>query len=229
MSADGTTGSPVPRSRQAADAVGRPSGWPTLTARPPGDIVLTGRHVRLEPLGRQHVPDLTAETAADPEVWRWLPEFPTQEAQTAAVVDAALEARERGERLPFAVVELSSGRAIGSTSYLDIAPQDRRIEIGWTWLARRVWRSAVNSDAKLLMLGHAFDDLGYERVALKTHHSNERSQAAIARLGAVREGVLRHHSVHRDGSWRDSVYYSILSAEWPQVRERLTAALDRTA
>ena len=198
-----------------------------MTARPAADLTLTGRHVRVEPLGLQHVRDLTAETAGDLEVWRWLPVFPTDQAETAVVVGDALAARERGERFPFAIVELSSGRAIGSTSYLDIAPQDGRIEIGWTWLARRAWRSPVNTDAKLVLLGHAFDDLGYERVALKTHHGNERSQAAIARLGAVREGVLRHHSRHRDGTWRDTVYYSILASEWPQVRERLVAALDR--
>jgi N-acetyltransferase len=199
-----------------------------VSARTPTDVVLTGRHVRVEPLERRHVPDLAAQTAGDPEVWRWLAVFPTDLAETAAVVDAALAARERAERFPFAIVELSSGSAIGSTSYLDIAPQDGRIEIGWTWLARRSWRSAVNTEVKLLMLGHAFDDLGYERVALKTHHLNERSQDAIARLGAVREGVLRHHSQHRDGTWRDTVYYSILSAEWPKVRERL-AADDRPA
>ena len=132
----------------------------------------------------------------------------------------------RGDRFPFAVVERPpvgrSARRRTSTS----SPSDRRIEIGWTFYARRVWRSAVNTESKLLLLGHAFDDLGYERVALKTHHRNERSQAAIARLGATREGVLRHHMVDRYGGWRDSVYYSILSAEWPAVRDRLRAALD---
>jgi len=105
-------------------------------------------------------------------------------------------------------------------------PNEVRKSSDWT-NARRVWRSAVNTESKLLLLGHAFDDLGYERVALKTHHRNERSQAAIARLGAVREGVLRHHMVDRYGGWRDSVYYSVLSAEWPAVRAGLLAALDR--
>jgi RimJ/RimL family protein N-acetyltransferase len=200
-----------------------------MTAEPPGDVVLQGRHVRLEPLGVQHAADLAAELGDDDEVWRWLVAPPGDEAGMAAFVEGALAERARGERFPFAAVELASGRAVGSSSFLDIAPRDRRIEIGWTFYARRVWRSAVNTEAKLLLLSHAFDDLGYERVALKTHHLNERSQAAIARLGASREGVLRHHMVDRYGQWRDSVYYSILSDEWPGVRAGLLAALERRA
>ncbi len=196
-----------------------------MTALAPGDVVLAGRHVRIEPLGPQHAADLAAELGGDEDVWRWLVAPPGDEAGMAAFIEGALGERARGERFPFAAVEQASGRAVGSSSYLDISPRDRRIEIGWTFHARRVWRTAVNSEAKLLLLGHAFDDLGYERVALKTHHRNERSQAAIARLGATREGVLRHHMVDRYGQWRDSVYYSILSAEWPQVRTRLLAAL----
>ena len=143
-----------------------------------------------------------------------------------ALIAGALAERAAGDRFPFAVVEAASGRTVGSSSFLDIVPEHRRIEIGWTFYARRVWRSAVNTESKLLLLGHAFDDLGYERVALKTHHRNERSQAAIARLGATREGVLRHHMVDRYGGWRDSVYYSILSAQWPKVRADLRAALE---
>jgi RimJ/RimL family protein N-acetyltransferase len=196
-----------------------------MTAEPPGDDVLQGRFVRLEPLGPRHADDLAAELGSDDEVWRWLAEPPGDAAGMAGFVEGALAERARGERFPFVTVELASGRAVGSSSYLDIVPRDRRIEIGWTFYARRVWRTAVNTEAKLLLLGHAFDDLGYERVALKTHHLNERSQAAITRLGATREGVLRHHMVDRYGQWRDSVYYSILSAEWPGVRDRLVAAL----
>ncbi|HEY5033448.1 MAG TPA: GNAT family protein [Actinomycetes bacterium] len=191
----------------------------------PSAVTLQGRHVRLEPLEPDHVTGLAAATAGDEEVWRWLPSFPADEAEMRAVVAAALAERDSGLRFPFAVLEAGSGRVVGSSSYLDIDPVDERIEIGWTWLSRSVWRSAVNTEAKLLLLGHAFDDLGCERVALKTHHQNERSQAAIARLGAVREGMLRHHVRHRDGTWRDSVYYSILSAEWPEARDRLRARL----
>ena len=164
---------------------------------------------------------MIASTAGDEEVWRWLPVLPADEAELRPMVEAALADRDKGTRFPFTILDAGSGRVLGSSSYLDIEPANDRIEIGWTWLSRSVWRSPVNTEAKLLLLGHAFEDLGYERVALKTHHNNERSQAAIARLGAVREGTLRHHMRHRDGSWRDSVYYSILSAEWPAVRDRL--------
>jgi len=195
-------------------------------ASAPLDVVLVGEHVRLEPLGPQHARDLADELGGDDDVWRWLVDPPGDEAGMAVFVAGALAERAAGDRFPFAVVELPSGRAVGSSSYLDILPEHRRIEIGWTFYARRVWRSAVNTESKLLLLGHAFDDLGYERVALKTHHDNQRSQAAISRLGATREGVLRHHMVDRYGGWRDSVYYSILSAEWPQVRDGLRAALD---
>jgi RimJ/RimL family protein N-acetyltransferase len=198
----------------------------TPGASAPLDVVLVGDHVRLEPLGPQHARDLAEELGTDDDVWRWLVDPPGDEAGMAVFVAGAMAERAAGDRFPFAVVELSSGRAVGSSSYLDIVPEHRRIEIGWTFYARRVWRSAVNTESKLLLLGHAFDDLGYERVALKTHHENQRSQAAIARLGATREGVLRHHMVDRYGGWRDSVYYSILSAEWPQVRDGLRAALD---
>lgn len=192
----------------------------------PSAVTLPGTQVRLEPLELEHVAGLAAATAGDEEVWRWLPSFPADEAELRAVVAAALAERDAGTRFPFAVLEAGSGRVVGSSSYLDIDPVNERIEIGWTWLSRSVWRSAVNTEAKLLLLGYAFDDLGCERVALKTHHQNERSQAAIARLGAIREGTLRHHVRHRDGTWRDSVYYSILSAEWPTVRDRLRARLD---
>lgn len=194
-------------------------------ARPPTPVSLRGQHVHLAPLGPEHVDSLADAVAGDPEVWRWLSASPRGRAGVAGVVDAALAEQRAGTRLPFAVLAADSGRAVGSTSFLDIDPADRRIEVGWTFLARSVWRTAVNTEAKLLLLGHAFDDLGYERVAFKTHHRNERSQAALARMGAVREGVLRHHVLHRDGTWRDSVYFSVLAGEWPEVRERLAARL----
>lgn len=191
----------------------------------PASTTLTGTHVRIEPLGLEHVEGLAAATAGDEEVWRWLPAFPAGEPELRALVEAALVDRAAGTRFPWVVLEAATGRVVGSSSYLDIDAANQRIEIGWTWLSRSVWRTAVNTEAKLLLLGHAFDDLGYERVALKTHHRNERSQAAIARLGAVREGTLRHHVLHRDGTWRDSVYFSVLSAEWPGVRDGLRARL----
>lgn len=195
----------------------------------PQPVGLTGTYVRLEPLELDHVEGLAESTAGDEEVWQWLPSFPTDASRMRTLVEAALRDRDTGTRYPYAILDVPSGRVLGSSSYLDIDPANERIEIGWTWLSRAVWRSPVNTEAKLLLLGHAFDDLGYERVALKTHHNNERSQLAIARLGAVREGTLRHHMRHRDGSWRDSVYYSILSAEWPGVRDGLRERLPRGA
>lgn len=207
------------------------------TARRPEPVTLQGRRVRLEPLGPQHVAPLADLVAGDDEVWLWLSALPQDRAELADVVDTALAEQAAGTRLPFAIVALDGGpdggldrgpdgdRVVGSTSYLDVDAANRRIEIGWTYLARPVWRSAVNTEAKLLLMGHAFDDLGFERVAFKTHHRNERSQAAIARLGAVREGTLRHHVLHRDGTWRDSVYFSVLAAEWPAVRTGLLSRL----
>jgi N-acetyltransferase len=196
-----------------------------MPADRPIPVVLRGEWVRLEPLGIEHVPALTAATAGDDQVWEWMPAFPADEAGMSGVVERALADRDQGTRFPFAVVDSATGHAIGSSSYLDIDPANERIEIGWTWLARSAWRSPVNTEAKILLLGHAFDTLGYERVALKTHHLNVRSQAAIARLGAVPEGTLRHHIRHRDGTRRDTVYFSVLSSEWPSVRENLTARL----
>ena len=192
-------------------------------ASPPAPAVLLGLHVRVEPLTLDHVPDLATATAGDFQVWQWIASPPADEAGVRVIVDEALAERDRGERFPWAVIDLSTGRAVGSSSYLDIAPTDDRIEIGWTFYGRSVWRSAVNSETKLLLLSNAFETLGYERVMFKTHHNNERSQAAISRLGAVYEGTFRHHRVHWDGTRRNSVFYSILSAEWPAVRDKLSA------
>jgi RimJ/RimL family protein N-acetyltransferase len=188
-------------------------------------LVLEGAHVRLEPLAPRHVADL-AEAGADPEVWRWMPvAAPSGESEMAAIVDALRARAAAGAQFPFAQVDVATGRAVGATSYLDIALEEGRIEIGWTWIGRPWWRTAINSEAKLLLLSHAFDTLGLNRVALKTDIRNERSQAAIERIGGVREGVLRAHMIRPDGSLRDTVYFSILAPEWPRVRARLSARL----
>jgi len=194
-------------------------------AEAPREVVLSGQFVRLEPLAPSHARGLAETTCGDEQVWHWLPAFPADADDMAALVTAALADRAAGTRFPFAIVHCPTEQVVGSSSYLDIDPANGRIEIGWTWLSRSVWRTAVNTEAKLLLLDHAFGALGFERVALKTHHNNERSQQAIARLGAVREGTLRHHMRHRDGTWRDSVYFSILAAEWPGVRDRLQTRL----
>jgi RimJ/RimL family protein N-acetyltransferase len=136
---------------------------------------------------------------------------------------------ERAVALPYAQVDVESGRAVGVTTYRDVDERHRTLEIGGTWIGRPWWRTALNTEAKLLFLGHAFETLGANRVAIKTDIRNERSQAAIARLGAVREGVLRHQYVRRDGSLRDSVMFSIVPDEWPAVKARLRARLEAHA
>ena len=178
----------------------------------------------LEPLAPAHVPDLW-EAGGDPMVWRWLSvPPPTSVHDVAALVDAALaDAR----RLPWAVVV--DGRAVGSTSYLDVDLAVDGLEVGWTWVSPAYWRTHVNPACKLLLLQHAFDALGAARVTLKTDAKNARSRSAIARLGAQLDGVLRHSRLRADGTVRDSAYYSILSSEWPDVRGRLEDRLVRAA
>ncbi|WP_405012161.1 GNAT family N-acetyltransferase [Kitasatospora sp. NBC_01539] len=197
-----------------------------MTAKQPAPTVLTGRHVRLEPLRADHAPDLFAAAGGDEEVWRWLthPVPRTGEAM-AAIVDSVLTEAAAGASVPFAVVTPGTGRAVGVTCYLDLDAAHERVEIGGTWYARAVWRTAVNTEAKLLLLTHAFDDLGMGRVSWKTDHLNERSQNAIRRLGALYEGTLRRHRRRPDGTWRDTVYFSMLHDEWPAARARLTERL----
>ncbi|MGW1886993.1 GNAT family N-acetyltransferase [Streptomyces sp. NPDC001970] len=197
-----------------------------MAAKTPLPTTLTGRHVRLEPLAMSHLGDLFAVGGRDEEVWRWQG-GPTPETQDelGARLGALLAAAERGEYVPFAVIHRASGQAIGWTTYLDIDVVDERLEIGWTWYGRAYWRTAANTESKLLLLTHAFEELGMGRVQLKTDHLNHRSQAAIARLGARREGVLRRHRRRPDGTWRDSVYFSILAQEWPQTKALLGARL----
>ncbi|WP_351235396.1 GNAT family protein [Streptomyces sp. NPDC002133] len=197
-----------------------------MAAKTPLPTTLTGRHVRLEPLAMSHLGDLFAVGGRDEEVWRWQggPAPQTQD-ELGGKLGALLTAAERGEFVPFAVIHRASGQAIGWTAYLDIDVPDERLEIGWTWYGRAYWRTAVNTESKLLLLTHAFEELGMGRVQLKTDHLNHRSQAAIARLGARREGVLRRHRRRPDGTWRDSVYFSILAQEWPETKALLGARL----
>jgi RimJ/RimL family protein N-acetyltransferase len=198
-----------------------------MTAMTPAPVTLHGRYVRLEPLALDHLPDLYAAGGNDEEVWRWQGTVPrTRDELRATLIDRLAEV-ERGEGVAFAVIHLATGRAVGWTTYLDIDPANERVEIGWTWYGRSVWRTAVNTECKLLLLTHAFEELGMGRVALKTDHRNERSQNAIARLGARREGVLRRHKRRPDGTWRDTVYFSLLKDEWPGAKLRLTARLAR--
>jgi len=189
-------------------------------------VTLTGAAVRLEPLTMEHIDALT-EVALDPELWRWSTARLASRDDVAAYVRSALDEAVRGEALPFATVALAEGRVVGSTRFAAWAPAHRRVEIGWTWIARPWQRSAVNSEAKLLMLRHAFGPLGCGRVELKTDALNARSRAAIARLGAKEEGVLRRHMVTETGRVRDTVYFSITEDEWPGVEHGLQARLAR--
>lgn len=190
----------------------------------PTTPTLVGRHVRLEPLSLDHLPGLCA-VGLDPELWRIALSNVATEDDMRRYVETALDERARGASLPFAQVEAASGRVVGSTRLGNIVPEHRRAEIGWTWLARPWQRTAINTEAKLLLLGHAFETMGCNRVELKTDALNARSRAAILRLGAVEEGTFRRHMVTGSGRVRDSVYFSIIAEEWPAVRERLEARL----
>jgi RimJ/RimL family protein N-acetyltransferase len=188
--------------------------------RAPVPTTLVGTHVQLVPLGPEHAHELFEAGQYD-EVWTWLGwRRPKVVADMADQIEQALA---DPDRLAFAVIK--DGRAIGTTSYGDIDRIVGGIEIGWTWYTPSVWASAVNPECKLLLLAHAFDDLGAGRVFLKTDGLNTRSQAAIRKLGAAYDGTLRHHRLRADGSVRDSAYFSILASEWPSVREGLRVRL----
>lgn len=193
----------------------------------PTPVVLYGDSVKLEPLDPSHAEDLLA-AGADPDIWRYMPiAQPRTVADMRAWIDEAWKLAATGEQLPFALIDPETGRALGSTRYLDIHRNWRTLEIGWTWLAASVQRTAVNTETKLMLLKHAFEDQGALRVQFKTDGRNLRAQQAIERLGAVKEGVLRKQRILHDGYVRDAVYYSILDDEWPAVKERLVARLTR--
>jgi RimJ/RimL family protein N-acetyltransferase len=193
----------------------------------PTPVVLYGDAVRLEPLDAAHAEDLLA-AGADPDIWRYLPiPQPRTLAEVRQWIDQAWKLAATGDELPFALIDPESGRAVGSTRYLDIHRDWRTLEIGWTWLATSAQRTAVNTETKLLLLTHAFEDQGALRVQFKTDARNLRSQQAIERLGAVKEGVLRKYRIAHDGFVKDGVYYSIVDDEWPAVKARLAARLAR--
>jgi RimJ/RimL family protein N-acetyltransferase len=191
-------------------------------------LTLEGRHVRLEPLRREHMAGLAA-VGLDPELWRWIPTAVRTREEMAAYIDTALQEQERGASLPFALIEKASGRVMGSTRYGNIERTHHRVEIGWTWVAKDWQRTAVNSEAKYLLLRHAFESLGCMRVELKTDSLNERSRAAILRIGAKEEGIFRNHLITETGRIRHTVYFSIIDSEWPGVKERLEAKLNSAA
>jgi len=191
-------------------------------------VTLEGRHVRLEPLTLAHHADLCG-AGLDEELWRWIPKAVRTAEGMREYIEIALRAQQDGSALPFATVERASGRAIGSTRFGNIDRGNRRLEIGWTWIGRQWQRTAVNTEAKYLMLRHAFETLGAMRVELKTDSLNERSRRAILRLGAVEEGTFRKHMMTESGRVRHTVYFSVIDEEWAGVKARLEGRLGGAA
>ncbi len=192
----------------------------------PTPVLLEGNGVRLEPLTVEHVDGLGL-AAADGNLWElWFTSVP-EPSQTRKYVDDALDGQRAGHMLPWIVRDLASGAIIGTTRYHDIVAPIDRVEIGWTWYGARWQRSHVNTACKLLLLTHAFEQLGCAVVGLRTDNFNFASQRAIAALGAHKDGVIRHHQARRDGTARDSVLFSILAAEWPDVKRHLDGRLKR--
>lgn len=189
-------------------------------------VVLDGTHVRLEPLRADHLDDLR-RVAFEAPIWRWTLMGPQDEPGLERWVETALANAAAGTERPFATIDLGSGRAIGSTRFLSIVPEHRRLEIGWTWLGTAYQRTGANREAKLLQLTHAFETLGANRVEFKTHAGNEKSRAALAGIGATFEGIFRQHMIMPDGSLRDSAWFSVIKPEWPAVKAGLQGGLDR--
>lgn len=189
-------------------------------------VELSLRGIRLVPLDLSHEAGLRA-AAADGALWQLRVTSVPAPDETRAYVEAALRMREEGHRFAFAVTDEASGTVLGSTSYHDIVPAVKRVEIGYTWYAQRVQRTHVNTTCKLLMLQHAFETLGCHVVGWRTDNFNFASQAAIERLGAKKDGVIRGHALRRDGTIRDTVMYSLRSGEWPEVKAQLLYLLDK--
>jgi len=187
-------------------------------------VMLEGSHVRLEPLAKAHLAGL-AQVGLEEELWRWIPVPVRTVEEMAAYIETALQEQGRGVSLPFALMEKATGRAIGSTRYGNIDRTHHRVEIGWTWVAREWRRTAVNTEAKYLLLKHAFETPGCIRAELKTDSLNEKSRAAILRIGAREEGTFRNHMITANGRIRHTVYFSIVDSEWPAVKARLESLL----
>ena len=189
-------------------------------------VILRDRGIRMEPLGLQHEEGL-GQAAADGELWRIRVTSVPEPAQTLQYIKDALAMREAGNRFAFAIVDEATESVVGSSSYHDIIAAVQRVEIGYTWYAKRCQRTHVNTTCKLLLMTHAFETLGCAVVGLRTDNFNFASQRAIEALGARKDGVLRHHQARRDGSARDSVMYSILASEWGDVKKHLTGRMSR--
>lgn len=189
-------------------------------------ITLEGRVIRLEPLSMAHHARL-CEVGLDEDLWKWIPQPVRTPEEMHEYIQSALDAQAAGTALPFATIERATGRAIGSTRFGNIDRANRRVEIGWTWLGREFQRTAANTEAKYLMMCHAFETWASIRVELKTDSLNERSRRAILRIGAKEEGTLRNHMTTWAGRLRDTVYYGVIESEWPPVKARLESMLAR--
>ncbi|HEX7965761.1 MAG TPA: GNAT family protein [Gammaproteobacteria bacterium] len=192
----------------------------------PAPVTLEGTQVRLVPLGQGHLDGLCA-VGLEPELWQWIPTRVLDRQQMQAYVELALDEQRRGMSVPFTTTLKETGQVVGCTRYANISVPDGRLEIGWTWIGKPWQRSAVNIEAKYLMLRHAFEVLGCTRVELKTDGLNDKSRNAILRLGAKQDGILRKHMMTYSGRIRDTVYFSILDDEWPGVKAGLEARLSR--
>lgn len=193
----------------------------------PQPVTLTGNLVRLEPLTMKHAEGVYA-AAADEAIWRYLPRPGFRSLLDAeGWIGEALAGQEKGQQIPFAVVDRETDKVAGSTSFLDIDRNHRTLEIGWTWYGTAWQRTGVNTECKYLLMRHAFEDLSARRVSLKTDHRNARSRQAILRLGAVEEGTWRNHRIAWDGEDRHSVFFSVIDSEWPDVKHRLEGLMRR--
>jgi RimJ/RimL family protein N-acetyltransferase len=188
-------------------------------------VVLEGVHVRLEPLSRKHIAGL-CEVGLEEQLWRWIPTPVRTADDMAAYVELALKEQANGMSLPFAQIEKATGRLIGSTRYMNIDRVHHRVEIGCTWIGREWQRTAANTEAKYFLLRHAFETLGCMRVELKTDSLNDKSRAAILRIGAKEEGIFRNHMITSTGRIRHTVYFSVIDSEWPEVKSRLERKLN---
>lgn len=189
-------------------------------------LELIGKRVKLIPMGVHHVKELF-EAGNYPDIWAYMPMKVQSIENMKCLVDGALQAREQGTEFPFVIYDKDSGKVVGSTRFLDISIPHRSLEIGWTWLSPTIWRTRINTECKYLLLKHCFETLGTIRVQLKTDGRNVRSQQAIERLGAVKEGVLRRHRIMYDGYVRDTVYYSVIDQEWTHVKDQLESMLQK--
>jgi RimJ/RimL family protein N-acetyltransferase len=190
-------------------------------------VTLEGRRVRMEPLDLGRHWDGLLAIGLDPDLWKWTINRPETAAELRGYLETALEEQRQGRSLPFATVDRVSGRVAGCTRFGNIEPRHRKTEIGWTWVGREFQRSHVNTEAKFLMMSHAFETWGVVRLELKTNLLNRKSRDAMLRIGCVEEGVLRKHMISDAGVRRDTVYYSVLDDEWPQVKARLESLMAR--